>query len=234
MVHKVISALSCCLALMIGCTGGDQNLKRETVDLAKNIVIAGPAGKTYKAFWPDKSLMAEGPVVNNRKNGPWKLYFKGTGGKSVMAEINFKDDLIDGPVKEFYPSGKKMVESEYKNGILNGRYMSYHESGIGKIEAFYRDGKKSGKSFEYYDNGNTKENAYYQNDLRDGMSTIFYYNGKREAMGRYIAGKKNGLWDHFDQEMGMMEARGMYTNDKKTGKWTFYDKTGKVTEKKFD
>lgn len=234
MVHKIISALSCCLVLMIGCAGGNENLKRETPDLAKSITITGPAGSIYRAYWPDKSLMAEGPVVGNKKNGPWKLYFKGTNGKSVMAEVIFKNDLLEGKMKEFFPSGKTMVESEYKMGVLNGRYMSYYESGIGKLEAFYRDGKKSGKSFEYYDNGNTRENAYYQNDLRDGMSTTFHYNGKREAMGRYIAGKKNGMWELFDQEMGMLEARGMYTNDKKTGKWTFYDKTGKVTEKTFD
>jgi antitoxin component YwqK of YwqJK toxin-antitoxin module len=234
MIHKAISTLSCCLALFIGCAGSDQNLKRETIDLAKSIVVTNPTKNTYNVFWPDKSLMAEGPVAGNKKNGTWKLYFKGTGGKSVMAEINFKDDMPDGKIKEFYPSGKTMIESEYKMGILHGRYMSFYESGIGKIEAYFRDGRKNGKSFEYYDNGNTKENAYYQNDLRDGMSTIFYPNGKREAMGRYIAGKKNGLWDHFDQEMGMLEARGMYANDKKTGKWTFYDKTGKVTEKQFD
>ena len=234
MVQKIISTLSCCLLLAIGCAGGNENIKRGTLDLAKSITITGPAGKTYKAFWPDKSLMAEGPVVGNKKNGPWKLYFKGTNGTSVMAEVTFKDDLLDGKMKEYFPSGKTMVESEYKMGVLNGRYMSYYESGIGKLEAFYRDGKKSGKSFEYYDNGNTRENAYYQNDLRDGMSTTFHYNGKREAMGRYIAGKKNGMWELFDQEMGMLEARGMYTNDKKTGKWTFYDKTGKVTEKTFN
>ncbi len=235
MAQKVLCALSCCLALLLGCAGADQNLKRETTDLAKSIIITGgPAGTTYKAYWPDKSLKAEGPVAGNKKNGLWKMYFRGTGGKLVMAEINFKDDVIDGKMKEFYPSGKLMVESEYKNGILHGRYMSYYESGFGRIEAFFKEGRKNGKSFEYYDNGNTKENAYYQNNLRHGMSTSFYYNGKREAMGRYIAGKKNGLWDHFDQELGMLEARGMYSNDKKTGKWTFYDKTGKVTEKKFD
>ena len=234
MIHRVLAVLSCCLVLIIGCAGEEQNLRKDTIDLARSIAVTHTAGNIYKAFWPDKSLMAEGPVAGNRKNGLWKLYFKGTGGKSVMAEINFKDDLIDGKMKEFYPSGKLMIESDYKMGILNGRYMSYYESGIGKIEAYYKDGRKNGKSFEYFDNGNTKENAYYQNDLRDGMSTTFYPNGKRKAMGRFIAGKKNGLWEDFDEEMGMLEARGMYTNDKKTGKWTFYDKTGKVTEKTFN
>ena len=79
-----------------------------------------------------------------------------------MAEMTFKDDLIDGEMKEYFPSGKHALQTDYKNGILNGSRMSYYESGIGKIEEYYKDGKKNGKSFEYYDNGNTKENSYYQ------------------------------------------------------------------------
>ena len=51
-------------------------------DLARSITISpNETGSFYKVYWPDKSLMAEGPVANKKKNGLWKLYFKGTGGK---------------------------------------------------------------------------------------------------------------------------------------------------------
>ena len=234
MIQKGIIALSCCLALQFCCTAADQNLKREIPELAQSIqIFETPAGNIYKAYWPDKSLMAEGPVSSNKKNGLWKLFVKGTNGASVLAEVSFKDDRIDGKLKQYYPSGRLLSESDYKNGILNGRHMTYYESGIGKIEEYYRDGKKNGRSFEYFQDGKTKENAYFQNDLRNGMSTIFYTNGRRKAMGRYIAGRKNGRWDHWDED-GTLQARGMYKDDRKTGTWTIYDKSGKVEEKKYD
>jgi antitoxin component YwqK of YwqJK toxin-antitoxin module len=234
MIQKGILALACCLTLQFCCTAADQNLKREAIGLAQNIKITvTPTGNIYKAYWPDKSLMAEGPVSSNKKNGLWKLFFKGTNGTSVMAEVPFKDDLIDGKVKEYYPSGRPLSESDYKNGILNGRHLTYYESGIGKIEEYFKDGRKNGRSFEYFEDGKTKENAYFQNNLRSGMSTIFYANGRREAIGRYIDGKKNGKWELFDED-GALQARGMYKDDRKTGTWTIYNRSGKVEEKKYD
>ncbi len=188
-----IIAMSCSIMLALGCMGSEQNIRRNTPDLAQNIKITGPlSGNIYKAYWPDKSLMAEGPVAAGRKNGPWKLYFRGTGGSKVMAEVTFKDDLIDGKLKEFFPSGRLMTETDYKNGVRNGRYMTYHESGIGKIEEYYKDGVKNGKSFEYYDNGNTKENSYFQNGVRNGVSSNFYPTASARPWGVTSTARRTG------------------------------------------
>lgn len=64
--------------------------------------------------------------------------------------------------------------------------------------------------------------------MRDGAATFFYRNGKREALGRFIAGKKNGLWEHF-HENGFLKERGTYKDDVKVGVWTLYDELGRPT-----
>ncbi|OHD66110.1 MAG: hypothetical protein A2176_04115 [Spirochaetes bacterium RBG_13_51_14] len=230
MHNKGIIALTCCVALCFGCFAAGNNGLREIPDLAMNITISGMTdGTTYRAYWLDKSLKAEGPVSSNKKNGLWKIFFKGTNGTSVMAEINFKNDLIDGELKEYYPSGRVRTVTDYSNGIMNGRHMTYYESGIGNLEESFRDGKKIGKSLEYFENGNIKENAYFLNDLRNGASTTFYENGKRQAIGRYIDGKKNGPWEHFF-ENGMLQSKGSYRDDKKIGVWSYYNESGKKVE----
>ena len=193
MLRITTTALLCSIILSIGCMESKENVKVGALDLARSITVSpNETGSFYKVYWPDKSLMAEGPVANKKKNGLWKMYFKGTGGTVVLAEVPFKDDMPDGEMKEYYRSGKLLCKTNFKNGIMNGSRMSYYESGIGKIEEFYKDGKKNGKSFEYYDNGNTRENSYYRDDVRHGASMTFHPNGKREASGRYSAGKKNG------------------------------------------
>ncbi len=232
-------AVVCALALVFSCAGSEKSVKKEPAEPVDevitgwNVKIPGNAGTQYKIYWIDKSLRAEGPVAAGMKNGPWKFYYKGTKAK-LMAEVPFKSDLIEGEVKEYYPSGRLQSKAKYKNGILNGSLMTFYESGIGKIEEYYKDGVKNGKSFEYFENGMTKENAYFVGGIREGMSMTFHRSGKKKAAGRFHAGKKEGLWEHYS-EQGILESKGHYKNDEQTGVWNFYDKKGmKIEEKKFD
>ena len=238
MKHSIVIASTISLTLFMSCFSGEKVVKtvvKEIFDVSKDIVLtATPEGKIASVYWKDKTLMAQGPVSGGKKNGLWKVYAKGSNGKTVMAEVNFKDDLVDGETKEFYPSGRLQCVTHRKNGVLEGSRMTYYENGIGMVEEYYKNGKKNGKSFEYYPNGMTKENAYFKDGIRDGISNTFYKNGKRQAMGRYAMGKKNGLWEYYNEETGMPESRGNYADDEKTGTWTIFDTAGrKADEKKY-
>ncbi|MCK7472228.1 MAG: hypothetical protein MZU95_16795 [Desulfomicrobium escambiense] len=108
MLRITTTALLCTILLSIGCMESKENVRLETLDLARSITVSpNQTGSFYKVYWPDKSLMAEGPVANNKKNGLWKMYFQGAPAETVvMAEVPFKDDMPDGEVKEYYRSGK--------------------------------------------------------------------------------------------------------------------------------
>lgn len=240
MLKLEITAFSI-LALFLTCASGQEIIKKEDALPLKDVIVEWnisidstadtPECKTY---WSDNTLMAVGPVISSKKKGLWKFYYKGTNGRSIMAEVHYKNDVVDGEVKEYYPSGRLQSKIHYKNGVLNGSKMTFYESGIGKYEEYYKDGKKYGKSFEYYENGTTRENAYFKDGMRDGMSMTFYKNGKRKSSGRYSMDKKNGQWE-FYSDQGMLEARGHYRNDEKTGTWSFYDTSGvKIDEQKYD
>jgi antitoxin component YwqK of YwqJK toxin-antitoxin module len=235
---KLATILFTILALAVTCVRGDTIVKQgdavmddaSIVDL--DIQVEDTAGTgPYKIYWWDNSLKAEGQVISSMKNGLWKFYYRGTDGKGLLAEVHYKNNVLDGEAKAYYPNGRLQSKINYKNGFLHGSKMIFYESGMGKIEEYFKDGVKSGKSFEYYENGKIKENAYFRNGLRDGMSTTFYENGKRKAVGRYVMGKKNGSWEMYSEE-GKLETRGKFKNDEKTGVWVFYDSRGVKSDEK--
>src|SRR5271169_6442056 len=134
LIVKSATAAITALALFFSCAGSEKSVKKEAaapvdeVIVGWNVKITGTPGAQYKLFWSDKSLRAEGPVVSGMKNGLWKFYNKGTNGKGIMAEVPFKNDLIDGEVKEYYPAGRLQSKTKYKNGIMNGSLMTFYES----------------------------------------------------------------------------------------------------------
>ncbi|TFH40566.1 MAG: toxin-antitoxin system YwqK family antitoxin [Chrysiogenales bacterium] len=234
MVKIGILLVSFCLILSAGCVSLERTENTPAFDILSDIVITdAPSGKPHITRWSDGSLMATGIVLSGKKNGLWKVYYPGTSGSLLKAEVTFTNDIANGKLKEYYASGRIRSETDYRNGIRNGRHMLYYETGVGRIEEYYRDGKKNGKSFEYYENGFTRENAFFKDGVRDGMSNSFHRSGKRKAMGRYTAGKKNGTWEHYTEE-GILKSRGSYVNNKKSGVWSYYDATGKKEEKNHD
>lgn len=237
MYKNAIIIISCALVALVGCAGLTKSGSAEGSDALEMVrdirVPASHAGPLYTVYWSDKAIKATGPVNTGKKNGTWKLYFPGTEGRSLQAEVTFRYDVVDGKFKEYYPSGRLKVETDYRNGTRSGRHMLYYENGVGKLEEYYRDGVKNGKSFDYYENGYTRENAYFKEGVRDGMSSSFYENGKRKAVGRYAGGKKNGRWEFFSPE-GILTSRGSYVNDRKSGVWTYYDESGKKEERSYN
>ena len=59
----------------------------------------------------------------------------------VDARAEFKNGVMDGYSKLYYPSGKLSSEATFKNGVQVGIQKDYYEDGKLKMELNYKNGK---------------------------------------------------------------------------------------------
>ena len=100
-------------------------------------------------------------------------------GDSVLeGKIPFKNGVIEGSSKLYYPSGKLASVATFKNGKVEGVQKDYYENGNLKRELPHKNGIINGIVKEYYPNGKLKIESNQKNGLPDGVSKFYDENGK--------------------------------------------------------
>jgi TonB family protein len=194
-------------------------------------------------------IIAEGPMLNGKKEGTWKGY---TSSGELKYEAFYKEGKEHGKYITYNYTGKKLSEHTYENGVRNGPYKvwntyeqlkeegNYSEGrkhgkvieylfgwGEGRIEATYEYGMKHGVCDTYHGNILSKRSEYEMDLLREEFD--FYDNGKVRFESRYNEGKPDGeQLEYF--ESGKVKERSMYTKGKKEGKWITYYYPGDIIE----
>jgi antitoxin component YwqK of YwqJK toxin-antitoxin module len=124
-----------------------------------------------------------------------KYYADGT---TVQSKVNLKNGKADGIITRYSQDGKIEYEKGMKDGIDDGPERFYDESGKVVSEIIYKNGKAEGKSFTFYNRGNSDaylQTGYYKNGLQDGEYSEIYDNGTVKVKGKYLNGKKEGVWE---------------------------------------
>ena len=161
--------------------------------------------------------------VNGQKSG--KTTFVSSE-NIVLSEIEYKDDIIDGEVRQYYPSGKILSLLEYKAGKQDGKFITYFENGIIQTQSEYKDGlqcghfkgfddfgdliseceyvngQKSGKSLIYYSKSQGRgiyELSFFENGLLSGDKVTFYPTGEIMTLTPYKEGKAQGYTKIYDK-----------------------------------
>jgi antitoxin component YwqK of YwqJK toxin-antitoxin module len=101
----------------------------------------------------------------------------------------------------------KQVDS-LEDGIVKRYFLNSRDTSLTAVEIFidgnlsreflYR-GKKEGPAYIFSARGDTLMISNYHNGLKHGLNTFFHSNGKIERNGQYRAGKRDGLWQTFDE-----------------------------------
>lgn len=211
----------------IGKTENDQNVGRW--------IYLGNAGH----------LKAEGNFENGKKTGTWKYYYE-TGelrnmenyetGEITLFRIDgskqeryfLKNQLTEGDVEIFYPSGPLEEKTPYKADKRHGKGIAYFISGATKTTYEYVDGKANGDWTYYYESGQISNAKHFKDDYLDGLYQEFYPNGKLKKKGTYVEGVANGNWKYYYSN-GKIEKEGDYKNDELIGVWTYYNASGQVS-----
>jgi len=80
----------------------------------------------YQGFHLNGSLLLEGPIVNDIREGLWTSYYPD--GK-VWSKTNFKGGINDGESTSFYPNGKVHYSGFYKEGEKTGEWQTFDSTG---------------------------------------------------------------------------------------------------------
>ena len=100
-------------------------------------------------------------------------------GDSVLeGKIPFKNGVIEGSSKLYYPSGKLASVATFKNGKVEGIQKDYYENGKLKVELPFKNGVVDGIAKVYYPTGKLMSEESYKNDQLDGIVKRYDENGK--------------------------------------------------------
>jgi len=175
---------------------------------------------TWIEYYESGEKAGEGSYVNNQRQGEWKFYFK-EGGLEQTGKYDLKG-RPEGKWRWFYESGNIKKEDNFKNGLLNGSYVEKSDSGKVIIQGEYIDGEEEGEWF--YEVGDNKELGAYAAGKREGLwkhytDDVLYFEGN------YIEGNPSGDFTYYWENEKVKE-KGKYIMGKKEGDWNIYDSDG--------
>ena len=112
-------------------------------------------------------------------------------GDSVLeGKIPFKNGVMEGYSKLYYPSGKLASVATFKNGKVEGIQKDYYENGKLKLELPYKNGVVDGLAKVYYPTGKLMLEENYKNDQLDGIVKRYDESGKIISEEFYKNGNK--------------------------------------------
>lgn len=127
----------------------------------------------YTVFYDQqKNKVSEGKVVNKLFEGEWKYYHQAA--TTVMTIENYKNGKLEGLRSVYFPSGKIAEETYYKNNFKSGSSKKYSEKGI------------------------VLEEATFKNNQYDGEAIFRDVDNNIVSKGKFLNGKKVGIWQFFE------------------------------------
>ena len=154
---------------------------------------------TTTTYWnrPGKIRKAEGTAYFKTdkegkkieiRDGLWITWHKNT---QKNTEMHFKDGVLTGEMKVWYPNGKLKYKANYDiKGLLDGEILFYTPAG--KVKSYHMK-HGTGIICSYYDDGTMKSELSYENGILHGKAKFFDEEGRLEREEIYLHGKKQSL-----------------------------------------
>ncbi len=217
--------------------------------LTKTSYIYGIKHGSYKSYYFDGKLEAEGAYVNGTQNGAWTWYFEN--GKPNL-KVTYVLGSLDGEYVRYYKNGQIEDSNFYELDDPVGTWKSYYEDGVLNVKTSYLHGKLHGRKEFYSPNGKLQLIRFYDHGTLIGYSysdkngielamipivnetakiTAYYDNGKisREfeiKNGQYIGTYKTYFYN------GQLKEEFVHENGEYQGPKISYYANGKVKERK--
>lgn len=158
-----------------------------------------------------------------KQNGLFQMY---TEDGVLIDNANFKDGERDGVTEQFYnDTGKLRVSANYKNGVLEGEYKAYYPNGNLQGEVNYVNGEMNGDFKEYHENKKIKLSGSYKNSLQEGEWKSYLEDGTLESIVNYKDGELHGLKEDYYKN-GNVWTRQEFKNNDLDGVYEVYYENG--------
>lgn len=216
--------------------------------LSLGLTQYAPENDTQEYFYfGNTNLIGVGAIEEGKKSGTWKIYkrvetleapqtsLEVVRGIEIeetfdltapVYQINFRDNLPDGLMEEFYPTGeiKKLVN--FSQGRLNGDFFEFSENGEVLLSGRYVDDFKEGDWNSYYRNGSKKSEYSYSNNLLQGNIKNYFPNGNLAEVISFESGKLQGTYQAFFPN-GNLQKSVEFVNDQEDGHYKRFYEDGK-------
>ena len=91
---------------------------------------------------------AESTVIQNETFKGFVTYFYKDG--SISKKVKYKEGELNGPHKEYYPTGELKADGVYDKGFKERIWKIYYKTGKIKTKGKYRNGEKVGEWTTFY------------------------------------------------------------------------------------
>lgn len=172
---------------------------------------SGKMNGINKSYFDNGVLKSECNAINNLFDGEMKTYFRSA---MLQKTCSMKSGKSNGSFKTYNNDGTLVEEGNYDNGEFDGLIKIYTSEG--KLHAELNYSKGALKKYRYIDiNGTELSTGEEKNDTLNFMSYHEKFNTKKEE-GKYIDGKREGVWINYDASGNKMEEVA-YSNNLKNG-----------------
>lgn len=148
-------------------------------------------------YGPDTKV-EEGEYKDNKKVGPWNMYWPNG---NLKSEVNYKMGKPEGMYKVYYRNGQVQEVGSWMNEMNIGTFKRYYESG--KVQ----------QEFEFKDNG-----------LRNGVQKYYYPNGQLELEAQFANGEEEGTITVYNEDGSLKEKKTMSNGQMQAGSLKKYTK----------
>lgn len=175
---------------------------------------------SWKLFWPNGNMRAEGSYLNDNKHGFFK-YYDAAGDFLYVEKYDHGELVVDAKETKqmdkrmsFHPNGKVAVEASYCRNVPDGVRREYDTTG------------KLIKGYLYEDGWMRYEGITDENGLRQGLWKEYYPTGELRSKGKYKDSKTIGSWKFYFPDQ-TVEITGAYSSKgRKDGEWVWFYPTG--------
>lgn len=191
----------------------------------------GEKNGTWRGFYEaSKRVRYEGNFVHGKEVGMF-TYFDDTKAADVIATREF-NETDHSAYTIFYNQNKfKVSEGKVVHKLFEGEWIYYHfNSKAIMAKEFYKNGKLSGLRTVYFTDGKVAQETHYVEGLKDGICKIYSDKGVLLEQTVYQKGQYNGP-AIFRDPSGAVVSQGNFVLGKKEGVWEFYEQ-GKLVKKR--
>lgn len=158
-----------------------------------------------------------------KQNGLFQMY---TEDGVLIDNASFKDGERDGLTEQFYnDTGKLRVSANYKNGVLEGEFKAYYPNGNLQGEVNYVNGEMNGNFKEYHENKKIRLSGSYKNSLQEGEWKSYLEDGTLESIVNYKDGELHGIKEDYYKN-GNVWTRQEFKNNELDGVYEVYYENG--------
>ncbi|MDI3283851.1 DUF1566 domain-containing protein [Polyangium sp. 15x6] len=125
---------------------------------------------TLREFYENGKPRYEQPQVGGLREG-LTVFFREDGSKDH--EVGFSRDGLDGPWREYDPSGRLTFERHFDKGREHGPYVRFHSNGQKYEEGTYAQGLKVGPYRRWDEDGKISEEGEFLGGLYHGTWTDY-------------------------------------------------------------